>query len=86
MQLALPLLHEALAALDAIKPTEISEVKAMANPPGGVRLVMQAVLVMLEEKPDRVVDPNDLTKKITDWWGPSKRILGDQRFIQRLKE
>lgn len=38
--------------------------KSMKNPPAGVKLVMSAVCVMKEIKPDRIVDPAGTGKKV----------------------
>lgn len=82
---AQPAMEAALAALDTLKPADITIVKSMANPPFGVKLVMEAVCVMRDIKPDRINDPST-GKKILDYWGPSKRLLGDMNFLQTLKE
>ena len=82
---AIPALESALTALDTIKPADIGVIKTMTNPPGGVKLVMAGVCVMLDIKPDKVPDPNGGPKKIIDYWGPSKKVLGDMGFLQRLK-
>lgn len=47
LNLALPLLEEATAALNTIKQDDIVFIKAMKNPPQGVKLVMEAVCVLL---------------------------------------
>ena len=60
--------------------------KAMKNPPAGVKLVMEAVCILKGVKPDRIPDPSGSGKKIEDFWGPSKRLLGDMKFLQSLKE
>ncbi|EGD75848.1 dynein heavy chain 7 [Salpingoeca rosetta] len=83
---AIPILNGALAALDTLKPSDIGEVKAMKRPPDIVRLVMEAVCILKGEKPDRVPDPSGSGKKITDYWGPSLRLLGDMKFLQSLKD
>ncbi|RVE70747.1 hypothetical protein OJAV_G00066880 [Oryzias javanicus] len=83
---ALPALEAALTALDTLKPSDISIVKAMKNPPSGVKLVMAAVCVMKNVKPDRIPDPAGTGKKISDYWGPSKKLLGDMNFLRDLKE
>ena len=57
----------------------------MKNPPAGVKLVMSAVCVMRDIKPDRVPDPSGSGKKMEDFWGPSKRLLGDMKFLDNLK-
>lgn len=83
---AIPALEEALKALDTIKPSEINEVKAMANPPAGVKLVCEGVCVMLSIKPARIPDPQDPSKRIMDFWGPSQKMLSDPGFIITLKK
>lgn len=82
---AIPALEEALKALDTIKQSEIGEVKAMTNPPAGVKLVCEGVCVMLGIKPQRIPDPSDPSKRIMDYWGPSTKMLTDPAFIQTLK-
>ncbi|KAG6975592.1 hypothetical protein JG688_00002237 [Phytophthora aleatoria] len=83
---AIPALEEALKALDTIKPSEINEVKAMSNPPAGVKLVCEGVCVMLGIKPARIPDPQDPSKRIMDYWGPSQKMLSDPTFITTLKK
>lgn len=50
---AVPALNEAISSLDTLKPADITLVKSMKNPPGGVKLVMEAVCVMKGVKCDR---------------------------------
>lgn len=82
---AIPYLEEAIAALNILKPTDITLVKSMKNPPEVVKLVMAAVCVMKGVPPDRINDPTT-GKKVQDYWGPSKRLLGDMQFLQTLKD
>ena len=58
----------------------------MKSPPAGVKLVMAAVCVMRDIKPDKINDPAGTGQKILDYWGPSKRLLGDLHFIDYLKD
>lgn len=58
----------------------------MKNPPAGVKLVMEAVCILKGVKPDRIPDPSGSGKKIEDFWGPSKRLVGDMKFLQGLKD
>lgn len=51
---AVPALNAALAALNTLKKQDIDVVKSMKSPPAGVKLVMEAVCVMKEVKPDKV--------------------------------
>ncbi|KAL0118616.1 hypothetical protein PUN28_009352 [Cardiocondyla obscurior] len=85
LAVAIPILEDAVIALNTLKPTDITLVKAMKNPPDTIKLVMAAVCVMLGVPPDRTIDPVT-GKKFTDYWGPSKRILGDMNFLQNLKD
>lgn len=82
---AIPILEEAISALNTLKPADITLVKSMKNPPEVVKLVMAAVCVMKNIAPDKISDPST-GKKILDYWGPSKRILGDMNFLQSLKD
>jgi dynein heavy chain len=43
---AMPMLEAALSALDTLTKADITEVKAMKNPPAAVKLVMEACCIM----------------------------------------
>ena len=58
----------------------------MKSPPAGVKLVMEAICILKGVKPDRIPDPSGSGKKIEDFWGPSKRVLGDMSFLKSLKD
>uniref|UniRef100_A0A8C4EGR3 Dynein axonemal heavy chain 12 n=1 Tax=Dicentrarchus labrax TaxID=13489 RepID=A0A8C4EGR3_DICLA len=83
---AIPALEAALSALDTLKPSDVTIVKSMKNPPSGVKLVMSAVCVMKDIKPDKIADPAGTGKKVFDYWGPSKKLLGDMNFLRDLRE
>ncbi|KAM6951542.1 dynein axonemal heavy chain 3 [Aplochiton taeniatus] len=82
---AMPALEAALSALDTLKPADITVVKSMTNPPGLVKLVMESICVMKGIKPERKPDPGGSGKMIEDYWGPSKKLLGDMKFLENLK-
>lgn len=82
---AIPILESALAALNTLTSADITVVKTMKSPPAGVRLVMEAVCILKSIKPDRVNDPSGSGRKIEDYWGPAKRMLGDMKFLQSLQ-
>ncbi|CAH1793738.1 unnamed protein product [Owenia fusiformis] len=82
---AIPALESAISALNTLKPSDISMVKAMKNPPAPVKLVMESICVMLGSKPERKPDPGGSGKMIEDFWGPSQKLLGDLKFLDRLK-
>lgn len=59
LQEAIPALSSALAALDTLKPADITVVKSMKNPPLPVKLVLEAVCVIKGIKADRKTDPSE---------------------------
>lgn len=81
---AIPILESALAALNTLTPQDITVVKTMKNPPGGVKMVMEAICHLKGIKPERVPDPAT-GKRIEDFWGPSRKLLGDMKFLESLK-
>jgi len=82
---AIPALEAAVAALNTLKKADIDLVKSFKSPPASVRLVMEAVCVMREVAPEKVNDPSGSGKKILDYWGPAKKMLGDLKFLDALK-
>ena len=40
---------------------------------------------MLDVKPVKIPDPDDPSKRIMDYWGPSQKMLSDPNFITSLK-
>lgn len=73
------------AALNTLKPADISVVKTMKSPPEGVKLVMAAVCVMMSIPPIKIEDPGT-GRKVFDYWTPSKRLLGDMKFLDTLRQ
>lgn len=58
LQEAIPAFNAALAALNTLKPPDITIVKSMKNPPSAVKLVLEAVCVIRGIKPDRKSEPS----------------------------
>lgn len=56
-----------------IQPADITIVKSMKNPPSGVKLVMAAVCVMKDIKPEKISDPS----------GTGGKVITRHRFILR---
>uniref|UniRef100_A0A803V8V9 Dynein axonemal heavy chain 12 n=1 Tax=Ficedula albicollis TaxID=59894 RepID=A0A803V8V9_FICAL len=78
---ALPVMEAAIGALDTLKATVV---KTMKNPPSGVKLVMAAVCVIREKKPERIPDPSGSGGKILDYWTASQKMLdlmGTNAFV-----
>uniref|UniRef100_A0A1B0F9M2 AAA+ ATPase domain-containing protein n=1 Tax=Glossina morsitans morsitans TaxID=37546 RepID=A0A1B0F9M2_GLOMM len=80
---ALPILNAALAALNTLTSADIAVVKTMKSPPIGVRIVMEAVCILKDIKPERLPNPSGVGT-IEDYWGPSKRVLSDIKFLDGL--
>ena len=66
---ALPALESAVKALKGLTKADITEVKSFTNPPTAVRIVMEAVCVMLGEK---------------ESWDNAKKVLGRSDFMELL--
>ena len=72
LAVAVPMLEAALRALDTLTKADITEVKAMKNPPAAVKVVMETVCHMLDVKPKRINDPDKPGAKVDDFWTPSQ--------------
>ncbi|XP_063529439.1 dynein axonemal heavy chain 7-like [Cydia strobilella] len=81
---AMPILNSALAALDTLTPQDITFIKTMKSPPKGIKLVMEAICILKEMKPDKVPNPSGVGT-IEDYWGPSKKLLNDIKFLEGLQ-
>ncbi|KAA3677119.1 dynein heavy chain, axonemal, partial [Paragonimus westermani] len=68
---AIPALEAANRALDSLDKSDISEIRVFTKPPQLVQTVMEAVCLMLGQKPD---------------WATAKTVLGDSNFLRRLVE
>ncbi|NXK86097.1 DYH7 protein, partial [Formicarius rufipectus] len=77
-------LAQAIPVLEAA-PSDIAVVKAMKNPPAGVKLVMAAVCVIRGKKPEKIADPSGSGGKILDYWTTSQKMLGNINFLRELK-
>jgi dynein heavy chain len=82
---AIPALEASVKALDTLKPSDLVEVKAMKKPPATVKLVCEAVCVMLEIKSVRIKNPEDPSRMIQDYWGPSVTMISDPQLLTKLK-
>ncbi|KAF0304890.1 Dynein heavy chain 2, axonemal [Amphibalanus amphitrite] len=67
----LPVLEEAVRALDALSKRDLNEIKSYARPPPLVEKVMEAVMLL------KCVEPT---------WAEAKRQLGDPNFITQLRD
>ena len=83
---AIPILKEAEIALKAIDKGDIAIVKKLGKPPAGVKLVMEAVCIMMGLKPQKVKNPEG-KGKIDDYWPvATKQLLSRPDFLKMLQE
>eukprot|EP00927_Polykrikos_kofoidii_P001659 TRINITY_DN10635_c0_g2_i1.p1 TRINITY_DN10635_c0_g2~~TRINITY_DN10635_c0_g2_i1.p1 ORF type:complete len:1545 (-),score=361.06 TRINITY_DN10635_c0_g2_i1:69-4703(-) len=69
---AVPALEVATKCLKALKLASIQEIKSLADPPGGVKLTLEATCIMFGIKPVKKADPNQAGKKFDDYWDAAK--------------
>ncbi|CAD7963334.1 unnamed protein product [Amoebophrya sp. A120] len=79
---ALPALEQAVQCLKRLKMDHLREVKALANPPSGVKLTMESICIMFQVPPVKKNDPERPGKKIDDYWEASKlNVLNDPKKL-----
>lgn len=62
----------------------LSQVRAMQRPPGGVRMTIEAVCIMKGIKPKKVAGDKPGVK-VDDYWEPGKALLQDPgKFLESL--
>ncbi|XP_056424627.1 dynein axonemal heavy chain 8 isoform X2 [Hyla sarda] len=80
-----PTLEEAEAALNRIKPTDISAVRKRAKPPHLTMRIMDSVLLLLQKKLDPVViDPEK--RCCMPSWGEALKLMSKSEFLPSLKQ
>uniref|UniRef100_A0A061R4I5 Dynein heavy chain 9 n=2 Tax=Tetraselmis sp. GSL018 TaxID=582737 RepID=A0A061R4I5_9CHLO len=84
LQQAMPLLENAIKALDTLTKNDISEVKGMKSPPAPVKLVMEAVCILKGLGPTKLPDPKTGQMR-QDWWVTSISMLNDMGFLDSLR-
>ena len=83
LAVAIPILESAIKALNTLNKNDIGEVKALKNPPAGVKLVMEAVCVLKNVKPVRSKDKDG--KMVNDIWPPAQKLLAESNFLESLQ-
>jgi len=79
---ALPALEQAVQCLKKLKMDHLREVKALANPPSGVKLTMESICIMFGIPPIKKNDPDRPGKKIDDYWEASQKgVLNDPKKL-----
>ncbi|CAG7714181.1 unnamed protein product [Allacma fusca] len=85
LEKAKPALDEAAAALQTIKPSDISTVRKLGKPPHLIMRIMDAVLIYFYKKLDPyTIDPEKKCPKPS--WGEAMKLLNNINFLSLLKE
>ncbi|CAM9395971.1 unnamed protein product [Phaeothamnion confervicola] len=81
---ALPALDAAVACLNALKKSDIDEVKSLKTPPKGVKLTMEVCCMLFDVKPIKAKDAEG--KKVDDYWDAAKKslLVDAKQFIDSL--
>lgn len=82
---AVPAMESAIKALDTLNHDDIVFLKTMKNPPLGLKMVLEAVAILLSFAPDRRLDGNGLLAD--DYWSAALRMLNSADFnlLEALK-
>ncbi|XP_024940673.1 dynein heavy chain 1, axonemal [Cephus cinctus] len=82
---ARPMLEAAEASLKSLNKGDVTEVKAMKRPPVGVVLVIEAMCIVKDVKPNKI--PGKMPgEKILDYWTPGSQMLADPgHFLSSLE-
>jgi dynein heavy chain len=79
---ALPILKQAQAALDTIKPSHINEIKVLNYPPPGVKQVLHAVCVMCDRKCERTPKKDNPKQLEDNWWATAQKFMNEKGFLE----
>ncbi|KZC14323.1 Dynein heavy chain 7, axonemal, partial [Dufourea novaeangliae] len=79
---AMPILKRAQAALDTLTTADIAVVRAMKQPPYGIKLIIESICVLKQVKPQRVQQADGT--HIDDYWRAALRMLSDAKFLDSL--
>ena len=83
MQEAVPLLDEAEATLHTLTPADVTFIRTMKNPAFGVKVLMEAICILKDIKPEKIATPSG-NGSAEDFWNASKKLLGDSKFLESL--
>ncbi|XP_055836500.1 dynein axonemal heavy chain 2 isoform X2 [Episyrphus balteatus] len=70
LDFVMPMIDNAVKALDALNKKDLSEVKSYGKPPPKIEKVMEAVMILLGKEPT---------------WEMAKKMLGEQSFLNDLR-
>eukprot|EP00899_Mesostigma_viride_P009994 jgi/Mesvir1/18997/Mv18956-RA.1 len=80
-----PMVDLAMQQLEKLNKKDLSEIKSLVKPPPGVKIVTEALCVLLERKP--VVTSTlvaGIRTTVLDYWPAARELLGQTNFQQIL--
>ena len=82
---AYPGIQAAIEQLKQLSKLDLSELKTMRKPPKAIRLLMEAVCIVIKEEPTRV-KTKDGQSFTDDYWptATGKRVLGNPKLLEIL--
>lgn len=80
---ALPLQAEAMEAAKKITKNDTTMMKTIQVPHKDVLVILSGVCTLMEVAPEKKMDPAT-QKRVTDYWGPSQKMLGQSDFLDRV--
>lgn len=78
MEDVLPQMKAAEEALSTLTPADLASVRTMKNPPMPVKVVMEAICILRDIKPEKA------NASIEDFWSLSKKMLNDPKYVEYL--
>ncbi|XP_055955514.1 dynein axonemal heavy chain 5 isoform X2 [Patella vulgata] len=84
LEAARPALEEAEAALNTIKPGDISTVRKLGRPPHLIMRIMDCVLLLFQNKVNAVIVDPEKPEFLKPSWSESLKLMSGTNFLQAL--
>ena len=83
LSLCMPILQEAIDALNVLNKDDISKIKKSSNPPQLVKDVMEAICILFDVDPPKKQNPDNM-KMEPQWWEASQKFMSKGDFLKEL--
>lgn len=86
LEKAMPPLRKALGELALVNKRDIAELKALRSPPAGIKLVMEAICILLGALPLAIRQGRRLNAedRAARFWEESMKVVSDFHFLESL--
>jgi len=81
---AIPALQAAEKALDSIQKKDVTDMKTVKVLHEDVERSLKGVMILFDIVPEKKMDPTT-QKRVEEWGGPAKKMLGDIEFLAKIK-